>query len=124
LTTHYIEEAEAIADRIGVIAKGEMLLIEDKSRLMHRMGQKQLDVQLTEMVANVPESLQKYDLALSDDGLTLTYTYDTRGARTGITKLLSDVSSAGLILRDVVTRQSSLEDIFVDLIHTGEEATQ
>jgi len=124
LTTHYIEEAEAIADRIGVIAKGEMLLIEDKSRLMHRMGQKQLDVQLTEMVANVPESLQKYDLALSDDGLTLTYTYDTRGARTGITKLLSDVSSAGLVLRDVVTRQSSLEDIFVDLVHTGEEATQ
>ena len=124
LTTHYIEEAEAIADRIGVIAKGEMLLIEEKSRLMRRMGQKQLDVQLTEAVAEIPEILQKYGLDLSADRMTLTYTYDTRGERTGITKLLSDVSSAGLVLRDVVTRQSSLEDIFVDLVHAGEEAAQ
>jgi len=124
LTTHYIEEAEAIADRIGVIAKGEMLLIEEKSRLMRRMGQKQLDVQLTEMVSRVPEALKKYDLALSDDGLTLTYTYDTNGPRTGITQLLSDVSSAGLVLRDVVTRQSSLEDIFVDLVRAGAEVSQ
>lgn len=117
LTTHYIEEAEAIADRIGVIAKGEMLLIEEKAELMKRMGQKQLDVQLTEPVSAVPPGLEKYNLTLAEDGQTLTYSYDTRGERTGITKLLSDVSAAGLVLRDVVTRQSSLEDIFVDLVH-------
>jgi len=122
LTTHYIEEAEAIADRVGVIAKGEMLLIEEKSRLMRRMGKKQLDVQLTEAVGDIPDILQRYDLTRSDDGLTLTYTYETHGARTGITKLLSDVSAAGLVLSDVVTRQSSLEDIFVDLVRAGEEA--
>ncbi len=118
LTTHYIEEAEAIADRVGVIAKGEMLLIEEKVQLMQRMGQKQLDVQLTAPVTQLPETLEKYDLLLSDDGATLTYSYDTRADRTGITKLLSDVSASGLVLRDVVTRQSSLEDIFVDLVHT------
>jgi ABC-2 type transport system ATP-binding protein len=118
LTTHYIEEAEAIADRIGVIAKGEMLLIEDKHTLMARMGQKQLDVQLTEPVSEVPDSLKEYNLTICDDGRTLTYSYDARGGkRTGITKLLRDVSDAGLVLRDVVTRQSSLEDIFVGLVH-------
>ncbi len=121
LTTHYIEEAEAIADRIGVIAKGEMLLIEEKMQLMRRMGQKQLDVQLSSAVNDIPARLAKYNLLLSNDGLTLTYTYDTRAARTGITKLLSDVSEAGLVLRDVATRQSSLEDIFVDLVHAEEE---
>lgn len=117
LTTHYIEEAEAIADRVGVIAKGEMLLIEEKERLMQRMGQKQLDVQLTTAIAAVPDALAKYNLALNAGGDTLTYKYDTRSERTGITKLLSDVSSSGLVLRDVVTRQSSLEDIFVGLVH-------
>ncbi|MEM1351507.1 MAG: ABC transporter ATP-binding protein [Pseudomonadota bacterium] len=121
LTTHYIEEAEAIADRIGVIAKGEMLLIEEKTQLMQRMGQKQLDVQLTTTIDAVPDALLKYNLALNDAGNTLTYTYDARGERTGITKLLSDVSASGLMLRDVVTRQSSLEDIFVGLVNAGEE---
>lgn len=117
LTTHYIEEAEAIADRIGVIAKGEMLLIEEKSDLMKRMGRKQLDVQLTQPVTALPQGLARHNLSVSDDGQTLTYSYDTRGERTGITTLLSDVAAAGLVLRDVVTRQSSLEDIFVDLVH-------
>ena len=115
LTTHYIEEAEAIADRIGVITQGEILLVEPKEQLMERMGQKQLDVQLTAPLDQLPETLAKYDLALSADRQTLTYTYDSR-ARTGITKLLSDVSAAGLVLSDVVTRQSSLEDIFVNLV--------
>jgi len=118
LTTHYIEEAEAIADRIGVIAKGEMLLIEEKNRLMQRMGKKELDVQLTKRIDAVPQALAGYGLTLSADGGTLTYSYDTRADRTGITKLLSDVSASGLVLRDVVTRQSSLEDIFVDLVHS------
>ena len=120
LTTHYIEEAEAIADRIGVIAKGEMLLIENKADLMARMGQKELDVQVSVPLDAIPPELEKYGLALSADGLTLTYRYDTRGERTGITKLLSDISAAGLVLRDVVTRQSSLEDIFVGLVQPGE----
>jgi ABC-2 type transport system ATP-binding protein len=122
LTTHYIEEAEAIADRVGVIAKGEMLLVEEKVQLMKRMGRKQLDVQLTAPITRLPASLQPYDLTLSDDGMTLTYSYDTKGKRTGITKLLSDVSDAGLVLSDVVTRQSSLEDIFVGLVKAEEEA--
>ena len=124
LTTHYIEEAEAIADRVGVIAKGELLLVEEKASLMARMGQKQLDVQLSEPLEAVPEALSKYNLALCDEGCTLTYAYDTRAERTGITKLLRDVSEAGLVLRDVVTRQSSLEDIFVHLVQdeTGDAA--
>ncbi|MEM1073697.1 MAG: ABC transporter ATP-binding protein [Pseudomonadota bacterium] len=122
LTTHYIEEAEAIADRVGVIARGELLLIEEKDTLMARMGQKELDVQLSEPVKEIPGSLSRYDLRRSPDGMTLTYSYDTRRERTGITKLLSDVSAAGLVLRDVVTRQSSLEEIFVDLVQTEEES--
>jgi ABC-2 type transport system ATP-binding protein len=121
LTTHYIEEAEAIADRVGVIARGEMLVIEDKTRLMARMGQKELDVQLSAPIDALPDVLGGYDLQLSPDGLTLTYTYDTRAARTGITTLLKDVSAAGLTLRDVATRQSSLEEIFVGLVHAGDK---
>lgn len=121
LTTHYIEEAEAIADRVGVITKGELLLIEDKDSLMTRMGRKELDVQLTAPLDAIPERLAGYGLTLGDDGRTLTYAYDTRGPRTGITKLLSDVSACGLVLRDVVTRQSSLEDVFVGLVRKDEE---
>jgi ABC-2 type transport system ATP-binding protein len=116
LTTHYIEEAEAIADRVGVITRGELLLIEDKASLMSRMGRKELDVQLGEPIAAIPDRLAAYRLTLGEDGRTLTYAYDTRGPRTGITKLLSDVSASGLVLRDVVTRQSSLEDVFVGLV--------
>lgn len=122
LTTHYIEEAEAIADRIGVINKGEILLVEEKTTLMAQMGRKQLDVQIATSVEHVPEALSGYDLVLGADGMTLTYTYDTRAERTGITQLLSDIAKAGLQLRDVVTRQSSLEDIFVTLVQEKEDA--
>ncbi len=123
LTTHYIEEAEAIADRVGVINKGEILLVEDKDKLVARMGQKQLDVQLTTHLEAMPEALAGYDLSLEGDGWTLVYRYDTKAERTGITKLLNDVSAAGLQLKDVVTRQSSLEDIFVSLVReTPEDA--
>ncbi|MEQ6201780.1 ABC transporter ATP-binding protein [Sulfitobacter sp. HNIBRBA2951] len=120
LTTHYIEEAEAIADRIGVIAEGKILLVEDKDKLMARMGRKEFEVQLTQPIAEIPASLVSDALRLSDDGTALIYTYDTRAERTGITKLLADVAAAGLVLRDVVTRQSSLEDIFVGLVQTGD----
>ncbi len=116
LTTHYIEEAEAIADRIGVINNGEILLVEDKDRLMSRMGQKQIEVQINEALSEVPEALRAFDLELGSDGTSLIYTYDTKGERTGITKLLNALAQAGLQLRDVSTRQSSLEDIFVSLV--------
>ena len=116
LTTHYIEEAEAIADRIGVIARGELLLVEDKARLMQQMGKKQLEVQLRSPLDRVPDALAAYGLDLNDEGRSLVYTYDTRAERTGITSLLKDIADAGLVLRDVQTRQSSLEDIFVDLV--------
>ena len=116
LTTHYIEEAEAIADRVGVINDGALLLVEEKENLMARMGQKQLEVQLTAPVAVMPEALAHHDLQLVNGGDALIYTYDTRGERTGITALLNDVAQAGLVLADVQTRQSSLEDIFVDLV--------
>jgi ABC-2 type transport system ATP-binding protein len=116
LTTHYIEEAEAIADRIGVINKGELLLVEDKTALMTRMGKKEMRIELTSAVAALPAALSGYDLSIEDDGHVLVYSYDTKGERTGITSLLRDLQSAGLTLRDVQTSQSSLEDIFVGLV--------
>ena len=116
LTTHYIEEAEAIADRVGIINHGELLLVEDKATLMTRMGDKQLDVQLSAPIAAIPDTLARHDLTLSQDGMTLTYTYDTNAERTGITTLLNDVAAAGLVLADVQTRQSTLEQIFVGLV--------
>ncbi|MDO6730254.1 ABC transporter ATP-binding protein [Marinovum sp. 2_MG-2023] len=116
LTTHYIEEAEAIADRVGVIAKGELLLLEEKAALMARMGKKTLDIELTAPVVDLPAVLAGYDLDLISDGQTLRYSYDTKGDRTGITKLLADLAAAGLQMRDLQTRQSSLEEIFVDLV--------
>ncbi|MCI2399607.1 ABC transporter ATP-binding protein [Aliiroseovarius subalbicans] len=115
LTTHYIEEAEAIADRVGVINKGEILLVEEKNALMRRMGQKELRIDLDTPLDAVPEALAAYPLALSADG-GLTYTYDTRAESTGITRLLADLSKAGLHMSDLHTTQSSLEDIFVDLV--------
>ncbi|MFQ1701042.1 ABC transporter ATP-binding protein [Loktanella agnita] len=116
LTTHYIEEAEAIADRVGVISKGEILLVQDKADLMTQMGQKQLEITLSEAVTQIPQSLQSYGLDRSEDGLQLTYSYETTGERTGITALLNDLQASGLQMKDIQTRQSSLEDIFVGMV--------
>ena len=117
LTTHYIEEAEEIADRIGVINKGEILLVEDKALLMQRMGKKQLQVELAETLTEVPPVLARKGLELGPGGRSLIYTYDTKGERTGIVTLLGDLRAAGLQMTDLSTRQSSLEDIFVGLVH-------
>ena len=116
LTTHYIEEAEAIADRVGVINKGEILLLQDKADLMSQMGQKQLKIELADTTQAIPAALDGYNLVRSDDGLSLTYSYDTKGERTGITSLLADLQKAGLHMKDIQTQQSSLEDIFVGLV--------
>ena len=116
LTTHYIEEAEAIADRIGVINKGQILLVEDKVALMARMGKKKIYIDLTKPVIEIPKELSHYSLELIKGGLAFSYTYDTKSERTGITSLLNDLKSAGLKMRDVQTQQSSLEDIFVGLV--------
>jgi len=118
LTTHYIEEAEAIADRIGVIAKGEILLVENKADLMTRMGQKTLKIELATPITDIPTSLGAYRLAIEGDGLL--YSYDTKTDRTGITGLLSDLQKAGLKMTDLQTRQSSLEEIFVSLVSEKE----
>ncbi len=117
LTTHYIEEAEAIADRIGVINAGEILLVEETGALMRRMGNKELTIELQKPVGDIPESLAAYDLQRNGHPCELVYSYDTQAARTGIATLLSDLSKAGLVLRDLRTKQSSLEEIFVGLVH-------
>ncbi|MCU4651303.1 ABC transporter ATP-binding protein [Roseibacterium sp. SDUM158016] len=116
LTTHYLEEAEAMADRIGVINKGQILLVEDKDALMKRLGKKELVIELREPVPAVPEALRHYGLRPTGNGHRLVYTYDTHGERTGITRLLADIQAAGLHLCDVETRESTLEEIFVDLV--------
>ena len=116
LTTHYIEEAEEIADRVGVINNGELLLIEDKTELMQKLGRKELTIELRQSIDSIPESLQQYALRLSDSGTHLTYSYDVKSERTGITALLQSVNNAGLNLKDLHTSQSSLEDIFVNLV--------
>lgn len=117
LTTHYIEEAEEIADRIGVINNGELLLVEDKTALMEKLGKKQLCIELRQPITAVPQNLANYELQLSDNGSHLTYTYDVKSDRTGITALLQDINSAGLQLKDLNTSQSSLEDIFVNIVN-------
>ena len=116
LTTHYIEEAEEMADRIGVMRKGELILVEDKTELMHKLGRKQLNLQLQSALPAIPADLAGYDLVLSAAGTDLTYTYDTQSDRTGITSLLRDLNAAGIRVRDLQTTQSSLEDIFVNLV--------
>jgi ABC-2 type transport system ATP-binding protein len=116
LTTHYIGEAEAIADRIGVINHGEIILVEDKAELMHKLGKKQLTLELHDALKAIPPSLAPYHLNLTADGNELVYTYNTQGERTGITSLLTDLSAAGIRFKDLNTTQSSLEDIFVDLV--------
>jgi ABC-2 type transport system ATP-binding protein len=118
LTTHYIEEAEAIADRVGVINDGELLLLDDKLALMHKLGKRQLIIELQEGVRMVPESLAPWALDLSADGRQLTYTYDPRTTHTGISGLLQAIRDAGLLLKDLNTTQSSLEEIFVSLVNT------
>jgi ABC-2 type transport system ATP-binding protein len=116
LTTHYIEEAEEMADRIGVINKGEIILVEDKANLMQQLGKKRLKLHLQGRIEAVPAALAHYHLQLSDDGCELTYDYDTKGERTGITSLLSDLRDAGIRFSDLDTVKSSLEDIFVSLV--------
>jgi len=116
LTTHYIEEAEDMADRIGVIHKGEIILVEDKAELMHKLGKKQLALQLAKKLDAIPLELAAHHLTLAGDGSELVYTYDTQGERTGITALLGALNHAGIRFRDLRTTQSSLEDIFVDLV--------
>ena len=117
LTTHYIEEAEEMADRVGVIAKGEIILVEEKTELMRKLGKKQLNLQLQSPLAALPPSLAAYDLQLVNDGHELIYTYDTHAERTGITALLNDMRTAEIVFKDLSTAQSSLEDIFVSLVH-------
>ena len=116
LTTHYIEEAEEMADRIGVISKGELVLVEQKAELMRKLGKKQLSIHLQKPLDVVPDALAAYHLILSEDMHELVYTYDTQAERPGITSLLTDLNTAGIRLKDISTTQSSLEDIFVDLV--------
>ena len=118
LTTHYIEEAEEIADRVGVISNGELLLVEEKNLLMEKLGKKQLIIELKEPVAALPKSLSSFDLELSEEGSHVVYTYDTKGEGTGITALLQAINNTNtLTFKDLQTTQSSLEDIFVSLVN-------
>ena len=116
LTTHYIEEAEQIADRVGVINDGQLLLVDDKDNLMQELGRKQLIIELKTAIEKVPESLSTYAIELSEDGQQLIYTYDTQSNSTGITALLQAMHTAGLSMKDLNTTQSSLQDIFVNLV--------
>ena len=116
LTTHYIEEAEEMADRVGVIRKGRIILVEEKAELMRKLGRKQLTLQLQEPLSALPDALAGRGLELAGEGRELIYTYDTKAERTGITRLLTDLAAAGIVFNDLQTRQSSLEDIFVGLV--------
>lgn len=118
LTTHYIEEAEQLAERVGVINHGEIILVEEKDKLMRELGKKQMTLHLYDELHAVPDGLDDYGLELSDDRFELTYTYDTKGEHTGITDLINDLRRAGVRFNDLQTSQSSLEDIFVDLVNT------
>ncbi len=121
LTTHYIEEAEQLADRVGVINHGELILVEDKNKLMREMGKKQLTLHLSQPLDTVPEALDHYHLELAEGGDELTFTYDTKQERTGITSLLADLHRTGIRFNDLNTSQSSLEEIFVDLVRKPED---
>ncbi len=120
LTTHYIEEAEEMADRIGVIRQGELILVEDKQRLMQQLGRKELNLQLQQPLAELPPALSGRPLRLSEDGQQLIYTFDTTQEHTGIAELLRELASLGIDFKDLHTYQSSLEEIFVSLVHSGE----
>jgi ABC-2 type transport system ATP-binding protein len=121
LTTHYIEEAEAIADRIAVIAKGSIRLVEEKAALMKRLGQKSLTLELQNRMEQVPDGLSEFRVVLSDDGTQLIYEYDTQAERTGIARLMTALGEQGIVLKDLQTNQSSLEDIFVNLLKEGQQ---
>jgi len=116
LTTHYIQEAEDMADRIGVINNGELILVEDKDELMHKLGKKQLTLELHKALNEIPAELAEHHLMRANDGAELIYTYDSQAPRTGITGLLTDLAQAGITFKDLDTTQRSLEDIFVDLV--------
>jgi ABC-2 type transport system ATP-binding protein len=120
LTTHYIAEAEEMADRIGVIHKGELVLVEEKSELMRKLGSKQLTLQLQEPLEAVPPELAGHQLALTEDGGAMVYTYDAQGERTGISSLLADLGKVGVRFKDLQTKESSLEEIFVSLVREGQ----
>ena len=124
LTTHYIEEAEEVADRIGIINSGQILLVQDKAELMQQLGQKQMQIDLAKPLTEgkLPKALDHYNLIVTDDCASLIYTYDINAERTGITMLLGDLQAAGLVLRDIQTKQSSLEEIFVGLV-AGQDAS-
>jgi ABC-2 type transport system ATP-binding protein len=121
LTTHYIEEAEEIADRIGVINNGELILVEEKNSLMQKLGKKQLILELLNPLSGIPDELASYQLELAGEGMQLIYTFDTQGERTGITSLLDDLRAAGIGFHDLNTTQSSLEEIFVNLLQESEQ---
>lgn len=121
LTTHYIEEAEAIADRIAVVAKGSIRLVEEKAALMKRLGQKSLTLELQNQMDQVPDGLSEFGVVLSDDGTQLIYAYDTQAERTGIARLMTALGEQGIVLKDLQTNQSSLEDIFVNLLKEGQQ---
>ena len=121
LTTHYIEEAEAIADRVGVINQGEIIVVDDTKELLKKMGHKKLTVELQENIIEIPSSLSKYNLSLGMNKMSLDYTYNVQAKQTGITNLLQDLKDAGLKLKDLKTEQSTLEKIFVSLVKEKNE---
>ena len=121
LTTHYIEEAEEIADRIGIIDKGELILIEDKNKLMNKMGKRQLIVFLKEKITTIPKSLTKFDLKICENGTAVIFTYDKNANRTGITRMLSALSENNIIVKDLETSQSTLEEVFLSLINKAKK---
>ena len=120
LTTHYIEEAEEIADRVGIINNGKIILVDEKKRLIKKLGQKILIIELTDPINVIPTNLEKFNLKIDNTKKTLTYTYDNRADKTGITSLLSEIKNQGMILKDLSTEQSSLESIFLNLVKESE----
>ena len=122
LTTHYIEEAEEMADRVGVISKGELVVVEEKKALMKKLGKKSVSFHLNEPLSEIPAGLGEWQLALKDKGHSLEYTFDTQAERTGVTSLIRKLSDLGVTFRDLDTKSSSLEDIFVSLVHSKDEA--
>ena len=124
LTTHYIEEAEEMADRVGVIDKGRLLLVEDKAALMKKLGKRELDLSLVEPMAAIPAGLEEWHLSLEDEGHRLRYTFDAQAERTGIPSLLRKLGEMGIAFKDLDTSKSSLEDIFVGLVEHREASNE